>query len=206
MKVRDAVPVRQCKDIPDQDVLMFIRSIMARAANLAQSATWYGGPDEFTPANSIVLACPPGTTGRLALAKCRSLKKRGLIEGCTCGCHGAFTLTAAGQAVLKGEPMKRPTFWRVFHMCEARGLPIGNGCLDPDLDAGYINLMGQCLDVVLSGNEVVLTFGRRTGLNGSIVGDQVSFSRTKRGWQDLGHYLLELKSRPDLQVNPTGAV
>lgn len=33
-------------------------------------------------------------------AKCRALIRRGLIDGCDCGCRGDFELTAAGRAVL----------------------------------------------------------------------------------------------------------
>jgi hypothetical protein len=42
------------------------------------------------------------TQSEVALAKMRALIRRGLVDGCRCGCRGDFEITAAGRAVLRG--------------------------------------------------------------------------------------------------------
>lgn len=37
---------------------------------------------------------------KITLAKFRRVKKRGLVNGCDCGCRGDFELTLAGEAML----------------------------------------------------------------------------------------------------------
>ena len=39
-------------------------------------------------------------TGRLLLAKCGALIRKGLLSGCACGCRGDFELTPNGKALL----------------------------------------------------------------------------------------------------------
>lgn len=41
---------------------------------------------------------------KVLLAKARSLKKRGLLDGCMCGCRGDYELTAAGREVVGSAP------------------------------------------------------------------------------------------------------
>jgi hypothetical protein len=43
----------------------------------------------------------PDVPYKVVLAKVRSLKRRGLLDGCTCGCRGDFEMTAAGIAHLQ---------------------------------------------------------------------------------------------------------
>lgn len=78
----------QCKDIPDVPVLQFLTKLGDRWAN------WFG--PEFD--NSVTHAMPAGTPEKLALGKMRMLMKRGLVDGCGCGCRGDFELTDAGRA------------------------------------------------------------------------------------------------------------
>lgn len=49
----------------------------------------------------------PNVPAKVVLAKARKLYRRGLIEGCVCGCRGEFVITLEGrmlQAYLRGEP------------------------------------------------------------------------------------------------------
>lgn len=46
---------------------------------------------------------------KVVLAKCRQLMKRGLINGCDCGCRGDFEITDKGREYLAGlEPLHFP--------------------------------------------------------------------------------------------------
>lgn len=81
----------QCKDIPDVPVLAFLRS-------LSRSGTWLDYDPR--PDNTVVQAMPAGAPRKLVLAKMRMLMKRGLVDGCGCGCRGDFELTDLGRAYL----------------------------------------------------------------------------------------------------------
>lgn len=85
----------QCKDIPDGAVLTFL----SERHDEFPSATWFRS-DDYKPSNSVVNAMPVGTNAKLALAKMRTLIRRGLVTGCPCGCRGDFELTAAGREAL----------------------------------------------------------------------------------------------------------
>lgn len=100
----------QCKDIPDLPVLDFIgrceRGEVAHSytepsgklITFYPNATWFDY--EPRPGNTVLHAMPPGTPEKLGLAKVRMLMRRGLIDGCCCGCRGDFTLTDKGRAAL----------------------------------------------------------------------------------------------------------
>lgn len=101
--LRQAVPglAMQCKDIPDAPVLAFLRDLpdIPGMPGVQCSGTWYWR-DGFKPENSVLRAMPTGTPEKLGLAKMRMLIRRGLVDGCPCGCRGDFTLTAKGRASL----------------------------------------------------------------------------------------------------------
>lgn len=40
---------------------------------------------------------------RVLVAKLRSLRRRRLVQGCTCGCRGDFVITEAGKALVADE-------------------------------------------------------------------------------------------------------
>lgn len=80
----------QCKDIPDAPILQFLASLNGRWAN------WFG--NEYD--NSVTHAMPADTPEKLALAKMRTLIRRGLVDGCDCGCRGDFVLTEKGRQAL----------------------------------------------------------------------------------------------------------
>lgn len=90
----------QTKDIPDKPILEFLLHGFESDANwpVAGWATFFSG---FV--NSVDQAFPPDTPPKLILSKMRSLQKRGLIGGCTCGidCRGDLEITDKGREHLK---------------------------------------------------------------------------------------------------------
>ena len=79
----------QCKDIPDIPILKFLLS------NKGTWCNWYRGYD-----HSVCLAMPNDTPCKLVLAKMKTLIRRGLVKGCTCGCRGDFEITEKGESLL----------------------------------------------------------------------------------------------------------
>ena len=75
----------QCKDIPDEPILQFLLKAKGNFCS------WYSVrnalPENFTPK-------------KLILAKMAQLIKRGLIDGCPCGCRGDFEITPKGEQYL----------------------------------------------------------------------------------------------------------
>lgn len=58
-------------------------------------------PSEHMPC--VADAMPPGTPRKLVISKMKSLIRRGLVDGCACGCRGGFTLTAEGERMMWRE-------------------------------------------------------------------------------------------------------
>ena len=87
----------QCKDIPDLPTLEFL-------AGCASWATWLD-PRQFAPEDPdsdrwmpcVARAMPDGTPEKLVIAKMSRLIKRGLVEGCSCGCRGDYEITERGR-------------------------------------------------------------------------------------------------------------
>jgi hypothetical protein len=95
----------QCKDIPDLPVLVFLTQLPFLAVAIGDKpvqrwGTWVWG-DDFKPDNSVIHAMPAGTPPKLALAKMKSLIKRGLVDGCGCGCRGDFEITGRGRQAVQ---------------------------------------------------------------------------------------------------------
>ena len=84
----------QCKDIPDAPILEFLAEKRGHPCNWFDPFWSDGRINEF----SVCHAMPKDTPQKLALAKMRSLIKRGLVLGCDCGCRGDFVLA---------EPVKK---------------------------------------------------------------------------------------------------
>lgn len=80
--VRKAV---QAKHIPDQPILDFLET----HSSSVPACIFDMQGEELFP-NDVQRAMPPGTPYKVALAKMRSLCKRKLVNGCTCGCRGDF--------------------------------------------------------------------------------------------------------------------
>lgn len=91
----------QCKDIPDWPILHFLAN-MPRfdASQIPKTGTWFWS-ETHQPDNSVLRAMPEGTPPRLALAKMKTLMRRGLVDGCSCGCRGNFELTEKGYLLLE---------------------------------------------------------------------------------------------------------
>lgn len=83
----------QAKDIPELPVLQFLATMPCR------TATWFWSAG-YKPDNSVINAMPSGTPAKVALAKMRGLIKRGLVDGCGCGCRGDFMITEKGRVLL----------------------------------------------------------------------------------------------------------
>ncbi len=93
----------QAKDVPDRPVLEFLTTL-----SNTWPANWVDLESEkkYDPkyqGHSVLHGMPEGTPRKVALAKMRSLIKRGLVEGCSCGCRGDFKITDDGIKFLRQE-------------------------------------------------------------------------------------------------------
>jgi len=89
----------QCKHIPDIPILVFLFEHSDGPAH----CHWYRGYDR-----DVSVAMPPDTPRKLVLGKMRMLIRRGLVDGCPCGCRGDFEITEKGEQFLDAEAAK---FW-----------------------------------------------------------------------------------------------
>jgi len=85
----------QCKDIEEGPILKFL------ADRPGVLCTWgvQLEPQEGTmpSVGQVMLGIPP----KLQLAKMSQMIKKGLVDGCACGCRGEFCLP--GEVKTKGE-------------------------------------------------------------------------------------------------------
>jgi hypothetical protein len=72
----------QCKDIPDENFLNAIRKV--REGINGWASMWR-------------VSEALGIDDKLCCAKARSLIKRGLADGCPCGCRGDFIVVGEGR-------------------------------------------------------------------------------------------------------------
>jgi hypothetical protein len=77
----------QCKNIADAPLLRFI------AAKELEKGMWVNTWDFAPPYSEL--------PGNLFRAKMGQLLKRGLIDGCNCGCRGDYEMTAKGREYLE---------------------------------------------------------------------------------------------------------
>lgn len=77
----------QAKDIPDEPILRLLET------RNGEWTLWW----------DITKAMPEGVPEKVVLAKMASLIRRGLVDGCACGCRGDFVLTEKGKATLTGD-------------------------------------------------------------------------------------------------------
>lgn len=85
----------QCKDIPTAAILTFLATLNN------QAATFY----PLDVSNSIWKSLEtPGNVPRCVLRKkMENLIRKGLVEGCACGCRGDFRLTFKGMSRLQQQ-------------------------------------------------------------------------------------------------------
>lgn len=91
----------QCKDIKDALVLKHLE----RHGGIG-CTVWRGEDGAPINESSALIAMPPQTPEKLARAKMVMLKRRGLVDGCECGCRGDWELTPAGRQLLAS--LKKP--------------------------------------------------------------------------------------------------
>jgi hypothetical protein len=92
----------QVKDIPTLPILKFVDAktrphlpCLKYCDGKGLWCNWY-----FDNAHSVTHAMPPNLPDKLVLAKMRNLIKRGLLDGCPCGCRGDYVMTDKGRQYL----------------------------------------------------------------------------------------------------------
>lgn len=86
----------QCKDIPDEPILRFIIASPGWKHWYGKNELTLDGAGDWY-AKSVRNAMPEGVPDKLVLGKMRQLIRRGLVDGCDCGCRGDFELTEKGE-------------------------------------------------------------------------------------------------------------
>lgn len=87
---------KKCKDISDLTILEFIK---------AQNGAWCTwGVSLGMP---TVEDAMPDAPKNLQLAKMAQLIKRGLVDGCTCGCSGNFVIAPKGLVYLESKAVQK---------------------------------------------------------------------------------------------------
>ena len=84
----------QAKDIPERPILQFLQA--RNWEHPMRPGCIFVGFD-----NSVFNAMPEGTPEKVGRAKMNALIRKGLVDGCTCGCRGDFELTGEGVKALR---------------------------------------------------------------------------------------------------------
>lgn len=82
----------QCKDVSTLAILEFVKGLTQKGA----SATWYDIEDDNTVRRVIPMVVPNCVLRK----KLDNLARKGLLDGCGCGCRGDFRITPKGVARL----------------------------------------------------------------------------------------------------------
>lgn len=85
----------ETKDIPEIPILQFLHGLRG------QIAIRHG--IESMPGQDIHGAFPAETPEKIITSKLKTLKRKGYIDGCPCGCSGQFTLTKMGAKLLMSD-------------------------------------------------------------------------------------------------------
>ena len=85
----------QAKDVDDREVLRVIADLMAAAYRERPYEDQFLWTFRWDIEKHF-----PTVPERVMKAKYEALARRGLIDGCTCGCRGDFWVTPKGRAVL----------------------------------------------------------------------------------------------------------
>lgn len=86
----------QCKHIDDARILTFL-------ADNKGPANWYCEKDGTPYHNSVAISVPFGTPQKLLLKKMEMMVRRGVVDGCACGCRGDFSITEKGLKEIKPQ-------------------------------------------------------------------------------------------------------
>ena len=90
----------KCSDIPDRPILLFLSGVKQRPDGSRPWSTHNDGAGM----PSVFGGFPPNTPDKLILAKMRQMLRRGVVDGCGCGCRGDWVITAKGLAELETKP------------------------------------------------------------------------------------------------------
>ena len=102
----------QAKHVPEAPILRFLATLQRAHGvthkTLPRPATHW--VDERPPENidgdpwSIPSEVPEaaGFPWKVLLAKMAAMQRRGLVDGCACGCRGDWVITDKGRAALEG--------------------------------------------------------------------------------------------------------
>lgn len=85
----------QCKDIPDRPILEFLAE-HTHEFKWATHGKGYSMP-------TVQDAMPADVPVKLQMAKMEMLIRRGLVDGCTCGCRGDYYITDLGRSALSAS-------------------------------------------------------------------------------------------------------
>ncbi|UTC28146.1 hypothetical protein GURKE_01150 [Brevundimonas phage vB_BpoS-Gurke] len=86
----------QAKDFPDRPLVEFIASLNGRWGTWC----WSDSVDPTFWDHSVAPLFPEDTPDKLIRAKMAGLIRRGVIDGCPCGCRGDYEITDQGRAYL----------------------------------------------------------------------------------------------------------
>lgn len=94
-------------DIPTLPILQFLQRLARKEITHTYGKPGDpGGHGSFQPTtgtmhpgfpHSVINAMPSDVPRKLAVSKMQNLISRGYVDGCACGCSGAFELTARGR-------------------------------------------------------------------------------------------------------------
>ena len=91
----------KCKDIDERPILEFVRNLNDHPIDegpiYCSTATWFRGFNNSVP-------MPEGTPENLIIAKMAQMIKKGVLDGCPCGCRGDYEITDKGREELERLP------------------------------------------------------------------------------------------------------
>lgn len=91
----------QAKDIPDRDVLAMVSRLSSMPYPHFQALDASMRSDGRSVTYWEIQGQLPDLPGKVVIAKCCTLVRRKLLDGCDCGkCRGDLRLTDAGRALL----------------------------------------------------------------------------------------------------------
>ena len=103
-------------DIPDLALVQLVSECADGICDYPMTAGYHGGRPGYGYVagagnphwayTSELQAKLPQFPPKVVLAKLRALNKRGLLDGCTCGCRGDWEMTEAGREFLAAAALE----------------------------------------------------------------------------------------------------